>query len=196
MKSFRYLFILIFLVPLPFTSCLDDDCRCDKRKFTVSEINRLDVAGTEGVEGADTVIVEGIVIDLIMGLEQIGISSGGFKPSLFSSAYACTCEPDNVQELISEISIVSSGDFDGFPAGSELNNLFTPEVGFRGGGNGIPLILLLGETVDDPVQGINRFGMLNPPSSISIHKFTVNFTLTNGQVFEGETTPIILIPPA
>lgn len=182
------------MVPLPFSGCMvDDDCECDNRKFSILDIDKLDVVGTEDSGASDTTRLSGVIIDLIVNIELLALDENGRNGSFFNPAFACTCAPDNIQETISEISIISTGDFgDENPAGNELNRLFTPEIGYNSGGKGIPLVLLYGENIDDPVRGTNRFGMINSPISNDVHVFTIKITLDNGQVLEGQTKPIIV----
>ena len=145
----------------------------------------------------DTTSVNQVIISVIFTVKKdqtTAMNPSGTNPFFVSSAFACSCVGPHVKDLITELSIVSSGDIDeDHPAGSEIVGLFAPEVTYGDGVTvDVPLVPLYEEQGVDIVGGTNRFGLLTKPPVGSVHVFTVKMTLDSGAEFEGTTGAVVI----
>ncbi len=194
-----YIWTLFFLIPILPVGCeltSDGDCDCDAiSDYDVRELAQAFVIGTDPVPNQDTTNVAAIGIQISFDLEEQPrrVASTRSPMSLFPAANACTCVAAFVRTFITELSITSSGSVNPeIPAGTELANLFTADVGqLEDGEYPIDLHYVLRQSGDDSPEGVVTLRILDlAPWEEGVHTFAVRMTLSDGQEFEEALNPI------
>lgn len=200
MKLSRILLILSFpLLSEVLISC----CDCNETvnaHYSNTELllENLDNSKREILIAGETVPRRAYGIRLLINKKEIACAPShiGFLPAAY--ARSCGCPPDVqflARDSITNIQVFTVNNFNSsYPAQSDVSELFN--VFEQQTFSSIYNYLLNKETTIDHElayqQPVNLL-LLSAPAQNTLHSFTVRVTLSDGRVFEKNTTPLIFL---
>ena len=195
------------LLTLPFGCDLDGGCGDFEQQYI--DITGLEARNVRLIEDGYTILEElpsesslrydryGIVA--IPNVNLISQNQKTDKPNrLFATAYACSPEPPQPSEIISDIAIFSNADYVQvgssrvISAGDTLNAVFTIYDYYSGRIVGLPDFLM-----DKGTAASEQGFILQPsvtPAEAQQHEFTIHYRLENGEFYEATLPAVELLP--
>lgn len=229
MGNFKFKPLIFAVVTFMFLSCGGgesyDPLHCgsgEARKFDVVDMefevyksadsrNVGEYLNTQLLELNESVTFDQLVLELESITERVISESVSPQPKvpqwgLIAPAFACSPAPPHTDESIDYIIITSDSDFaEGFPAGSDLSELFdiqfTDALGAEFYGFDIESEQAFAMSVEDylaqsfthPSGQMYQLVLNQAPDSNSYHQFNIEYGQKNGEVFVGQTSRVFLV---
>ncbi|MFY0686268.1 MAG: hypothetical protein JXQ90_03835 [Cyclobacteriaceae bacterium] len=178
-NHWKYLFMLIAIVPMPF-SCQDypDPGVCPDTRYDLLAFDEMQLNG-EQLAISDTTYVDALRLEFIFSVEKPETAESFNKAnqfSFFNAAFALSCIGPHVSETIQIINITSNQAFSSeYPAGSDLKSLFNSTYGSTGLSGLFIEVRGFYDTDDTELAGYSSIELAVKPEEDVAHVFTVKF---------------------
>ncbi len=206
MKLFKVVVFTVILLTGGWGCELDDDCGSATNSFydvtglsgQNMQLNDRGYRNAELLPDSAEVRFDQYAISVYPETEPISLKDTPVSGSGFA-AYACSPEPPQPTELVTDIAVFSDTDFQQaesdkiLAAGDTLNSLF--EIYDLYSGNITGLITFLDREKEIGASADGFFlTLVSQPKEPTTHRFTVHYHLDNGE-FYGVTTPPVTVNP-